>query len=124
MGKYVNNNLVTGEKVEYETSYHWIIFCNLRAIFTLFIAPLIDWHTDEFAITNKRIIIKTGLIRRDTFEMNLSKIESISVDQSILGRIFGYGTVKIGGTGGTKHVFYKIRKPLEFRKKFQELSFN
>ena len=84
MGYYVNNNLVKGEVVEYETSYHWIIFCNLRAVFTLLLAPLIDRWTDEFVITNKRVIIKTGLIKRDTLEMNLSKIESVHIDQSIL----------------------------------------
>ena len=124
MGRYVNNNLVKGENVEYETTYHWIIFCNLRAIFTLFLAPLIDKYADEFAITNKRVIIKKGLIRRDTFEMNISKIESVNVDQSILGRILGYGTVRIVGTGGSLSSFCKIRHPLEFRKKFQEISFN
>lgn len=121
MGKYVNNNLVKDERVEFETSYHWIIFCNLRAILTLFIAPLIDKYTDEFAITNKRVIIKTGLISRRTLEMNLSKIESVNVDQGILGRILGYGTIRIIGTGGTKEAFPKIQKPLEFRRKFQEL---
>ena len=123
MGTYVNNNLVRGEKVEFETTYHWIIFCKLKAILTLFIAPLITKYTDEFAITNKRVIIKTGLISRKTLEMNLSKIESVNVDQSILGRILGYGTIKIIGTGGTQKEFPNIRQPLEFRKKFQELSF-
>jgi uncharacterized membrane protein YdbT with pleckstrin-like domain len=122
MGKYVDNNLIKDEKVELETSYHWIIFCNLRALFTLFIAPLIDKYTDEFAITNKRVIIKTGLISRKTFEMNHSKIESVNVDQGILGRILGYGTIRIVGSGGTKEVFPKIQSPLVFRKKFQELS--
>ena len=124
MGHYVNNNLVKGERVEYETSYHWIIFCNFRAVFTLMLAPLIDRWTDEFVITNKRVIIKTGLIKRDTLEMNLSKIESVHIDQSILGRILGYGTVRIVGTGGTLSSFSNIRKPIEFRKKFQELTFN
>ena len=124
MGKYVDNNLVGGEKVEYEAFYHWIIFCNLTAILTLFIAPLIWKYTDEFAITNKRVIIKTGLISRRTLEMNLSKIESVKVDQGIFGRILGYGTIVICGTGGTREGFPKIKKPLEFRKKFQELSFN
>lgn len=123
MGKYVNNNLVKDERIEFETTYHWIIFCNLRAILTLFIAPLIDKYTDEFAITNKRVIIKTGLISRRTLEMNLSKIESVNVDQGILGRILGYGTIRIVGTGGTKEAFPKILQPLEFRKKFQELSY-
>jgi uncharacterized membrane protein YdbT with pleckstrin-like domain len=122
MGKYVDNNLVKEEQVEHETTYHWIIFCNLRAILTLFIAPHIDKYTDEFAITNKRVIIKTGLISRKTFEMNHSKIESVNVDQGILGRILGYGTIRIVGSGGTKEVFPKIQRPLEFRKKFQEFA--
>jgi uncharacterized membrane protein YdbT with pleckstrin-like domain len=121
MRNYVNNNLIRGEVVEYETSYHWIIFFSLRALFTLFIAPLIDSWTDEFAITNKRVIIKTGLISRRTVELNLSKIESVNVNQSILGRILGYGSLQIVGTGGTKEVFPSINKPLAFRKKFQEL---
>jgi uncharacterized membrane protein YdbT with pleckstrin-like domain len=122
MGRYVCNNLVKGEVVELETTYHWIIFCNLRPILTLFIAPLIDKATDEFVITNKRVIIKTGLISRRTFEMNHSKIESVNVDQGILGRILGYGTIRIVGSGGTKEIFPRINRPLTFRKKFQELS--
>ena len=122
MGKYINNNLIKDEHVEFETTYHWIIFISLRALFTLFIAPMIDRYSDEFAITNKRVIIKTGLISRKTFEMNLSKIESVNVDQSIMGRILGYGTIRIVGSGGTKEEFPNIQKPLEFRKKFQEMT--
>ena len=122
MGNYINNNLIKDERVELETTYHWIIFFNLRALLTLFIAPLIDKYSDEFAITNRRVIIKTGLISRKTFEMNLSKIESVAVDQSILGRILGYGTIRIVGSGGTREEFPKIQKPLEFRKKFQEMT--
>ena len=53
MSGYVANNLIAGEKIEYETTYHWVIFLSLRAIFTLFIAPFMDRYTDEFAITNK-----------------------------------------------------------------------
>ena len=123
MGHYVDNNLIKDERVELETTYHWIIFISLRALFTLFIAPMIDRYTDEFAITNKRVIIKTGLISRKTFEMNHSKIESVNVDQSILGRILGYGTIGIVGSGGTREVFPNIKNPLAFRKKFQEMSF-
>ncbi len=123
MGNYVDNNLIKDERVELETTYHWIIFFSLRALFTLFIAPMIDRYTDEFAITNKRVIIKTGLISRKTFEMNHSKIESVNVDQSILGRILGYGTIGIVGSGGTREVFPNIKNPLAFRKKFQEMSF-
>ncbi len=121
MGNYVKNNLISGEIVKYETSYHWIIFISLKSLFTLFIAPIIDLWTDEFAITNKRVIVKTGLIRRKTVELNLTKIESVNVNQSILGRILGFGSIQIVGTGGTRESFTNIRKPLRFRKRFQEL---
>ncbi|MCJ7448063.1 MAG: PH domain-containing protein [Bacteroidales bacterium] len=121
MGTYVNKNLIKDEHVAYETKYHWIIFISLRGLFTLFIAPAIERWLAEFVITNRRIVIKTGFISRKTIEMNLSKIESVNVDQSFFGRIFGYGSITIIGTGGTRETFYNITKPLNFRKAFQEL---
>ena len=122
MGNYIRNHLILNENVQYETRYHWIIFFSLGALLTLFLKPIIDSATSEFAITNKRVIIKTGLISRKTLEMNLQKIESVNVNQSILGRILGYGDLYIIGTGGTKEIFTKISRPITFRKKFQELS--
>jgi len=122
MGKYVDSTLVKDEHVVYETKLHWIIFISLKGLLTLFIAPLIEYLTSEFAITNKRVIVKVGLISRKTLEMNLQKIETVNVNQSILGRILNYGTVTIVGTGGTKEPFHYIANPLKFRKKFQELS--
>lgn len=121
MGSYVNNNLIKDERVVYEARLHWIIFVSFRAIFTLFIAPLIDKLTSEFVITNKRIVIKVGLISRRTLELNLSKVESVNVDQSILGRILDYGTIIVIGTGGTRESFADLAAPLEFRKQFQQL---
>ena len=76
-------------------------------------------RTSEFAVTNKRVIIKVGLIRRHTLELLLGKVESIGVDQSILGRIVGYGSIVVIGTGGTKEPFKNIAEPLEFRKQVQ-----
>ncbi len=122
MGNYVQSNLTSGEQVVHEAKLHWIIFVSLKAILTLFIEPLIAYSTSEFAITNKRIIIKVGLISRRTLEMNLNKIESVNVDQSILGRMLGYGTINVIGTGGTKEPFACIGDPMTFRKKFQELE--
>ena len=121
MGKYVNNHLIKDESVVYETRYHWIIFLSLKSLLTLTIAPLIQRALSEFVITNRRIIIKTGFIARSTFEMNLSKIESVNVDQSVPGRIFNYGSITIIGTGGTRETFHNISNPLKFRKAFQEL---
>ena len=121
MGTYVNNHLIRDESVVLETNYHWVIFISWLGLFTLLLGPAIIRWSSEFVITNKRIIIKTGFISRNTFEMNFSKIESVNVDQSFMGRIFGYGSMTIIGTGGTREAFRNIRKPIEFRKAFQEL---
>ncbi len=121
MGKYVDSHLIKNEDVVFETRCHWVIFLTLRSLFTLTIYPLLERYLSEFVITNRRIIIKTGFIARSTFEMNLSKIESVNVDQSVSGRIFNYGSITIIGTGGTRETFNNIAHPLEFRKAFQEL---
>jgi uncharacterized membrane protein YdbT with pleckstrin-like domain len=121
MGTYVNNHLIKDESVIIETNYHWIIFVSWYGLFTLLLGPAITRWSSEFVITNRRIIIKQGFIARKTFEMNLSKIESVNVDQSFAARLFGYGSITIIGTGGTRESFKNISKPLEFRKAFQEL---
>jgi uncharacterized membrane protein YdbT with pleckstrin-like domain len=84
-----------------------------------FILRYIDNKTSEFGVTNKRVLIKVGLIRRHSLELLLRQIEGIGVDQSIMGRIFGYGTIMVSGTGGTKETFPHIAHPLEFRRQVQ-----
>lgn len=141
--KYSENNLVDGESIVYQTTRHWINFFTLPLILSLIISflisrnPLIQlgiivvnlvnlWiiiNTDECVVTSKRVIFKTGLIITKTLEMNLTKIESLSVEQSILGKILDYGTIKVKGTGGTVETFLKVNRPLEIRKKIQEYSF-
>jgi len=78
--------------------------------------PVIRYLTSEFGITDKRVIIKVGWIRRNTLETQLKKIEQVRVDRGIFGRIFNYGTIVIVGTGGSSSPFRGIRKPMEFRK--------
>jgi uncharacterized membrane protein YdbT with pleckstrin-like domain len=84
-----------------------------------FIAQYIGYISSEFGVTNKRVIVKIGYIRRSTSENFLSKIENIQVSQTILGRILNYGTIIIHGTGGTREPFFLIDDPLEFRKQIQ-----
>ena len=74
----------------------------------------------EMAVTNKRVVIKAGLLRRKTFELLLSKIESIGVDEDVMGRMLGYGTVMVRGTGGTPEPFTRIMHPMEFRRQVQQ----
>ena len=74
----------------------------------------------EMAVTNRRVLVKVGRLTRRSVEIMLSKIESITVDQSLAGRIFGFGTIVVRGTGGTPEPFATIAHPLEFRLSVQE----
>jgi len=71
--------------------------------------------TTEVAVTNRRVISKTGFIKRRTVEMHMDKVESVDVDQTILGRLFNYGDITIRGTGETLERLRMIDHPLEFR---------
>ncbi len=140
---YIEKYLMNGESVVYRTTLHWIVFLwpavwivlgiillasgtsDVGAFGIILIligiitgiSSFINYKTSEFGITNKRIIAKTGFIRRHSLELLLKKVEGVEVDQSILGRILGFGSIIINGTGGTKNPFQKIDSPLEFREK-------
>jgi uncharacterized membrane protein YdbT with pleckstrin-like domain len=120
MGSYVTANLIRGESIIYEAKPHWVLFVSMRSAFTLGLLPLIEYWTSEFAVTNKRVIMKVGWIARRVLELNLHKIESVNVDQSLLGRLLDYGTITVIGTGGTRETFDRIAHPLVFRKAFQQ----
>jgi len=74
----------------------------------------------ELAFTNKRVIAKFGFIRRQTIELHISKIESIQVEQGILGRIFDYGTLIISGAGNPQAPIPGISEPMQFRQAFMQ----
>jgi uncharacterized membrane protein YdbT with pleckstrin-like domain len=139
---YVESNLLPNEQVTYWARLHWIIYMLPAFVFAtailvavgggwiagiaiaivgfiLLLPPWIKSSSSEFAVTNKRVLIKVGLIRRHSLELLLQKVEGIGVDQGILGRILGYGTITVSGVGGTKEAFRVISNPLEFRRQVQ-----
>jgi len=138
---YVDKSLLPGEQVTFRTHLHKIMFfwpivvallsvigfIASRAVggsllviaFCLWAVIYLRYASSEFAVTNKRVIIKVGVVQRRTLEMLLSKVEAISVEQGIGGRILGYGTIIVVGTGGTKEPFQQIANPLEFRRAVQ-----
>lgn len=77
-------------------------------------------RSTEMGVTSKRVIRKTGVIMRDTSEIRLNKVESVSVKQGFLGRMFGYGDVIISGSGGNDAVMKGVKDPLAFRGQVQE----
>jgi uncharacterized membrane protein YdbT with pleckstrin-like domain len=78
----------------------------------------------EAAVSNRRVVIKTGLFSRRSIEVLLPKVESIGVDESFVGRMLGYGSVIVRGTGGTFERFDKIARPNEFRRQVQQQTGN
>ena len=145
---YLDDHLLAGERIVYRARLHWTIFLTSIVVILLGVAlgillqviepaysyagaglagigmllaigPAIRYVTSEFAVTDKRVLGKTGLVERESDETLLSKVEAIAVDQGIVGRLLGFGTVMITGTGGTQGVFSGIAEPLEFRKQVQ-----
>ena len=86
------------------------------------VAPTLAFASSELVITDRRVLIKTGIVRRQTLEMFISKIESIAVDQGFFGRMFDYGSVVVRGTGGFEQAFEAIATPLEFRRWVQRMQ--
>jgi membrane protein YdbS with pleckstrin-like domain len=145
---YLDEHLLDGERIVYRARLHWTIFLIpivvvllgvalaivlwtyepaywwLGAVLAgigllLAIGPAINYTSTEFAVTNKRVLSKTGFIERESDETLLSKVEAVSVDQGVLGRVLSFGTVTITGSGGTEDSFPRIAQPLELRRQIQ-----
>jgi len=94
----------------------WIVAA-LLGLLALYhgLKALLQRATTELAVTDRRVIYKTGIFQRYTMEMNRSKVETVGVDQSVLGRLLNYGTVIVRGTGGSFEPIRHIHDPLSFR---------
>jgi len=80
---------------------------------------IVRWKATEITVTNRRVLIKTGIVRRHTKEVLLSKVESISIDESMPARVLGFGNLTVHGTGGTPETFDRIAHPHAFRRQVQ-----
>ena len=86
------------------------------------VVALIRRSSTELAVTNRRVIAKFGLIARSTVEMNLAKIESVRVEQTVMGRLFGFGSIIVTGTGSTMDPIRYIANPIAFRQAIQRAT--
>lgn len=93
-----------------------LLLCGIVAI----VAGMVRRNATEMAVTTRRVVIKQGLMNRKTIEMLLNKIETIEVSEPMVGRILGYGSITMVGTGGTSEPFHKIAHPLQFRGAVQQ----
>jgi len=147
---YIDRNLIAGERVVYRTRLHWLVFM-LPVLFVAIVLLPIAWflangawqnfawiplalgllvllpavirrQSSDFAVTNKRVMMKVGVLTTRSVELLLNKIEAIAVNQSLLGRLLGYGDIVVTGSGGTREAFSHIQSPLEFRRAVQSMS--
>ena len=98
------------------------VICLIILIVLYLVVTLIEIYVTEYAITNKRVISKKGLIVRNVAEMNLGSIEGVNLKQGIFGRIFNFGAINISGRGTSNVNFSEIDKPVEIRKKIKHKS--
>lgn len=95
--------------------WRYIAYAIALGAVVLLVQEWLQWWTTEMAVTNRRVIYKNGLIWRQTNEMNMDKVESVQVEQSILGRVLDYGNVTILGTGAGFETMHIIGSPIELR---------
>jgi uncharacterized membrane protein YdbT with pleckstrin-like domain len=144
---YVSRTLGKSEKILFSTGYHWLYWLGAallagpfvviglggipyaaREYFLLILAVVpfgygvyrfIHGIALEIAVTSDRFVKKTGLVSIQTEEVSLDKIEEVNIEESILGRIFGYGTIYVHGTGAGKIRVNLVRDPVHLRREIQ-----
>lgn len=150
MDSYVKKVLISGEKLLHTGHVSWWTQFGSLATSLLLLAGALTWQilrptpilpllllviagvialvayikqrSTELAITNKRIIVKRGFIRRDTIEINLVKVESLQVEQNLLGRMLNFGDIIVSAGGGPMAPVHGIADPLVFRRHFNEAT--
>ena len=131
---YVEETIGTNEKIVYTVKFHWIytfsafLYLLFFGVFIIgiiiFLKMMINKWTTERVLTDSRYIQKTVWISRDTEEISIYKIEEVDLSQSILGRILGYGSISVSGTGSGNIFLKSIDDPLIFQKHLNDLRFN
>ena len=129
--KFIKSTLPENETIEMEISFHWThtLIAWLYLVFLgwllvgiyLFVSMYIEKWMTERALTNRRLVIKRGLIRRQTEEISFNRIEEVNLNQSILQRILGSGDIRVTGTGSGEVIMKNIDTPLSVQKKINEV---
>jgi uncharacterized membrane protein YdbT with pleckstrin-like domain len=147
---FTDTHLLPGETVTFRTRLHWKVYflpicaaillvaggvwllrstapdwlAIIPALLALLVlsGPWLKRRTSEFAVTNKRVVVKLGVLSTRSLELLLPKIEAITVEQTLMGRLLGYGEIIVTGSGGTNERFVGIQAPLRFRQAVQAAS--
>jgi uncharacterized membrane protein YdbT with pleckstrin-like domain len=129
---YIEESLSKDEEIRNQFALHWfakvpMVIWFILAIPTLGITliqaiyELLRLRSIEQGVTNKRVIRKTGIISRKSEEMKIDSIETVEIQQGVLGRMFGYGNIKVSGRGISDLIFPKIDEPMDVKKAIESI---
>jgi uncharacterized membrane protein YdbT with pleckstrin-like domain len=130
---YINDSLSNGEEIKALFKLHWfskipMIIWIILAIPTLGVTLLLaiwEWlrlRSIEQGVTNKRVIFKKGIISRKSEEMKIASVETVEIIQGVIGRIFGFGNVKVTGRGISDLIFKNINDPMDVKRKIESVE--
>lgn len=132
MTRYIEQILASDEHILVDARLHWVIYfwpafftiitLGIALPITIFflVGAFIRQISEDFAVTNKRLVAKSGFISRSTMEQRLNKIELIHVEQSIWGRLLGFGNIIVHGTGDSSSLYGPIAHPLDFKRAIED----
>ncbi len=125
---YIEESLSAGESIVGRFNLHWTAYIPI-VLYTLIVVAIpvaiYQWlvlRNIEQGVTNKRVIFKKGIVSRSTDEMKLTSIETVEIEQSVMGRMLGYGDVKVTGRGLSDLVFRGIDDPMLVKRQIESVS--
>lgn len=125
---YIEESLSAGEEISALFKLHWVaripmvLWLLLIITFPFAIYEYLRLRHTEHGVTNKRVIFKTGIISRKSEEMKLASIETVEIDQGIIGRMLGYGSVKVTGRGTSDVLFRLVDDPMAVKRAIESIS--
>jgi uncharacterized membrane protein YdbT with pleckstrin-like domain len=130
---YIEESLSTGEKIEGLFKFHWFAWVPMYLWLILGLVTFgLTWlialyeylrlRFTEQGLTNKRVVLKRGIISRKTEEMKVTSIETVEIDQGVWGRLFGFGTIKVTGRGISDVVFKGLDDPIAAKRRIESVS--
>jgi uncharacterized membrane protein YdbT with pleckstrin-like domain len=130
---YIEESLSTGEKIEGLFKFHWFAWVPMYLWLILGLVTFgLTWlialyeylrlRFTEQGLTNKRVVLKRGIISRKTEEMKVTSIETVEIDQGVWGRLFGFGTIKVTGRGISDVVFKGLDDPIGAKRRIESVS--
>lgn len=125
---YIEESLSEGEQVVAHFELHWVerlLMCLYAVLIVTLPLAIYEWlklRCTEIGLTNKRVVVKTGIISRHTEEMRIGSIETVEIRQSIWGRLLGFGEVHLTGKGTSDLVLRRMADPIEVKRRIEGVS--